>query len=141
MHMNDLMMSCPVESKEQSATPTVLVVEDELLVRLTIAEFLRDCGYNVLEAGNASEAIETMEAHGAINLVFTDVRMPGRMDGVDLARWCDAHHPEIPVLLTSGYNAGRIPRDEAGLRAKIIQKPYSQAQVARQIAAAIAKSH
>ena len=114
---------------------TVLVVEDELMVRMPIAEYLRDCGYNVLEASSASEAIETVDAEGPISLVFSDIRMPGKMDGVALAEWFRLHHPSVPVLLTSGYNGGRAGSPATMPRSRFIEKPYSQTQVAGRIAA------
>lgn len=113
---------------------TVLVVEDETMVRMPIAEFLRDCGYNVLEAGDASEAIAAMASEEPVNLVFSDVRMPGQMDGFGLAEWFEAHYPAVPVLLTSGYNGGRNLPVPARARGRFIEKPYSQSQVARRIA-------
>lgn len=114
---------------------TVLVVEDETMVRMPIAEFLRDCGYHVLEAGDANEAIATLDSDGPVSLIFTDVRMPGKMDGFALAEWCRSHHPAVPVLLTSGYNGGRSLPSGSITGARFIEKPYSQSQVARRIAA------
>ncbi len=114
--------------------PTVLVVEDEALVRMPIAEYLRDCGYNVLEAGDAGEAIHLVDANEPVDVVFSDVRMPGTMNGFDLARWIRAHHPEVQVLLTSGYSAAR---DADSAQVKLIEKPYSQAQVLKRIRALI----
>lgn len=104
------------------------------MVRMPIAEYLRDCGYHVLEASDAADAIATVETNGPISLVFSDVRMPGRMDGFDLARWFQQHHPDIPVLLTSGYNTGRGTHMGPAGGTMLIQKPYSQAQVAHRIA-------
>ncbi len=114
---------------------TVLVVEDEVMVRMPIAEYLRDCGYNVVEASDASEAMATMQTDAAVNLVFTDVRMPGKMDGIGLAEWFRSNHPEVPVLLTSGYNGGRVGGQGQGFAPRFIEKPYSQTQVAQRIAA------
>jgi CheY-like chemotaxis protein len=133
--MNTLSLSRESGSVEHQDTHTVLVVEDELMVRMPIAEYLRDCGYNVLEAGNASEAIATVDAEGPVSLVFSDIRMPGKMDGVALAEWFQAHYPSVPVLLTSGYNGGRSVSSLATLRNRFIEKPYSQTQVERRIAA------
>lgn len=118
---------------EQSTPYTVLVVEDDMMVRMPIAEYLRDCGYTVLEAGDAAEAIATVHAVGTISLVFSDVRMPGSMDGFGLARWLRKHYPEIPVLLTSGYNSSRSLSVDVAPGVKLIEKPYSQAHVARRI--------
>ena len=104
-----------------------------MMVRMPIAEYLRDCGYTVLEAGNAVEAIAKLDAAGSVNLVFSDVRMPGAMDGFGLARWLRNHYPKIPVLLTSGYNNSLSLSIDAAQGVKLIEKPYSQAQVAQRI--------
>jgi CheY-like chemotaxis protein len=64
---------------------TILVVEDDIFVRLDIAEYLRDCGYRVIEAGTAAEAIDVLESNVPIDLVFSDIQMPGEMDGFGLA--------------------------------------------------------
>ncbi len=64
-----------------------------MMVRMPIAEYLRDCGYNVLEAADASEAIATMRAERSVSLVFSDIRMPGKMDGFGLAEWFQSHYP------------------------------------------------
>ncbi|MEA2816833.1 MAG: hypothetical protein QOI93_4534, partial [Rhodospirillaceae bacterium] len=61
--------------------PTILVVEDEILVRTVIAAYLRDCGFDVVEAGNADEAVRVLEAGIRIDIVFSDVNMPGSLDG------------------------------------------------------------
>jgi CheY-like chemotaxis protein len=114
---------------------TVLVVEDEIMVRMPIAEHLRDCGYNVLEAGDAGEAIAAVDSEGPVSLVFSDIRMPGKMDGVGLAEWFRSHYPEVPVLLTSGYNGGRNISVSSLPGVRFIEKPYSQLQVEQRIAA------
>jgi CheY-like chemotaxis protein len=120
---------------EQSSMHTVLVVEDELMVRMPIVEYLRDCGYHVLEAGDAKEAIAATDADASVNLVFSDVRMPGSMDGFGLAEWFRSHHPEVPVLLTSGFSGNRGLTADPVLVNGFIEKPYSQKQVERRIAA------
>ena len=125
-------------SEEQGTAFTILVVEDELMVRLPIAEYLRDCGYHVLEACNAAEAIAAVDAAGPVSVVFSDVRMPGKMNGLDLARWFQAHHPRVPVLLTSGYIPNLNVRTDNLYGSKLIEKPYSQAQVAGRIEALLA---
>jgi CheY-like chemotaxis protein len=113
---------------------TVLVVEDDTMVRMPIAEYLRGCGYTVLEAGSASEAISALDSDAPVSLVFSDIRMPGEMDGVGLAEWCHAHRPALPVLLTSAYSGGRNPRTAPFPGNGFVVKPYSQSQVERQIA-------
>ena len=72
----------------------MLVVDDDLLVREPIADYLREVGYEVLEAGDAREAIDLVDHADHVDLVFSDVRMPGELDGVGLARWVRAHRPE-----------------------------------------------
>ena len=130
--MPDAVMQTLAHSEAKTA-PTVLVVEDEELVRALISEYLQDCGYKVLEAGDAREAISLLLAHH-IDIVFSDVRMPGEIDGFGLARWLRLHHPTIPVLLTSGYHrSSTSDSNSAGL----IDKPYSLPQVSERIGAAL----
>jgi DNA-binding NtrC family response regulator len=126
----DMTMGCHQHARfapEQAAT--VLVVEDEPLVREPIAEYLRDCGYRVLEAGDADEAMHLVETVESVGVVFSDVRMPGEMDGFGLAKWMQARHPEVPVLLTSGYYAVPSLSEGPPGDVKLIAKPYSQRQV------------
>ncbi len=66
---------------------TLLLVEDEVLIRLTVADYLRDCGYHVIEASNAQEALSVLTSDIDIDIVFSDVQMPGTIDGFGLARW------------------------------------------------------
>ena len=123
-----------VNAHADASIPTVLVVEDEALVRMPIAEYLRDCGFHVLEAANANEAIGLVGSGDRVDVVFSDVRMPGGMDGFGLARWVRAHHPKLPVLLTSGYTTS-LSGELTGV--KLIEKPYSQSQVLNRIRALI----
>jgi CheY-like chemotaxis protein len=108
---------------------TVLIVEDETMVRLPIAEYLRDCGYHVLEAADASEAMAVVDSD-KVDVVFSDVRMPGQIDGFGLARWLQQNHPRVPVLLTSGWTGATQKGNDAPRGVRVIEKPYSQAQVA-----------
>ena len=82
--------------------PTILVVEDELLIRLHVADTLRDRGFKVIEVGDAPAALEVLQAKLPVDAVFTDVSLPGDMDGFALARWIRQHRPGLPVVLTSG---------------------------------------
>jgi CheY-like chemotaxis protein len=133
--MNALSVPSKAAVLETSGIYTVLIVEDETIVRMPIAEYLRDCGYNVLEAADASEAIAAMETKDIVSLVFSDIRMPGKMDGFGLAEWFSSHYPAVPVLLTSGYSGGRNAPTARGGCGRFIAKPYSQTQVAQRIAA------
>ncbi|HEX3405960.1 MAG TPA: response regulator [Caulobacteraceae bacterium] len=79
---------------------TVLVVEDDVLVRLVIASYLRDCGYRVLEAASADEALRLLQRDEAgIDIVLTDVQMPGELDGFALAQWVRRERPQVEVVM------------------------------------------
>jgi CheY-like chemotaxis protein len=81
---------------------TVLVVEDEIFVRCAVGDHLRNCGMHVIEAANAVEAIRVLASGTDIDLVFSDVQMPGFVDGVDLAHWVALEHPSMKLVLTAG---------------------------------------
>lgn len=84
-------------------TPVVLIAEDDVLVRFTTAEILRDAGYVVLEAVDASEAIALISTGHPLDLVLSDVRMPGEMDGVALSHAIKALRPHLPVVMVSSH--------------------------------------
>jgi len=86
-----------------AAAKTILVVEDEPALRFVVSDFLRvDGGLTVIEAGSADEAMSFFHAGHRIDLMFTDIRMPGQMDGAGLAAWAAAHFPATKVITTSG---------------------------------------
>jgi CheY-like chemotaxis protein len=98
-----------VTDKTQAASAvveTVLVVEDEVLLRLVIAQYLRDCGYKVIEAAHADEAIVVLnEPNLTIDVLFSDIEMPGTMDGFGLAQWTRSNRAGVDIIL-----AGSVPR-------------------------------
>ena len=83
--------------------PLILIVEDEFLVRLVAAEALRDAGYRVIEADDADEAVSILDAGVPIELVFSDVRMPGSFDGLGLLGLIRTNFPRLPVVMCSGH--------------------------------------
>ncbi|MFL5239779.1 MAG: response regulator transcription factor [Rhizomicrobium sp.] len=104
---------------------TILVVEDDVLIRMAISDYLQECGFKVLAASTAAEAITIMQGtEFPLDVVFADVRMPGTMDGFGLAQWVREHRPGLPVLLASG-DAG-VARAAHGLCEKhqVLTKPY-----------------
>ena len=113
----------------QPASPQarILVVEDEVLTRMGLAEDLRDAGYFVVEASNADDAMAYLKTGSRIDLVVSDVQMPGSMDGLELARRLDVEYPSLPVILSSG---GGRPRAAV----TFITKPYAIAQLLSTIA-------
>ncbi len=100
----------------------VLVVEDEILVRMTIASTLEDNGYEVFEAGNADEAIILLETHASIRLMFTDIDMPGSIDGLKLARAVRDRWPPVRIVVTSGNHVIDVADLPEGSR--FFGKPY-----------------
>lgn len=88
------------ETPTETDIGTILVVEDEILIRLVIADYLRGCGYKVYEASSGDEAMILLQQGDLkIDLVFTDIEMPGSIDGFALSRWLREHGPEIGVIL------------------------------------------
>jgi DNA-binding NtrC family response regulator len=117
---------------EPCTAATVLVVEDEVLLRWSIADHLREEGFVVIEAANADEAIAVVETTIPIDVVLSDVVMPGRMDGVGFARFVGAYRPETKVILTSGTLVAAPP----GCRLDgFFLKPYDHARIVGHIRA------
>jgi|SRR5580692_1300213 CheY-like chemotaxis protein len=106
---------------------SILVVEDESLLRLNAVDMLTDAGYVVLEAVNADEAIAILEKRADISLVFTDVNMPGTMDGLKLVQAIRKRWPPVLLIVTSGKHTLRGGELPSGGR--YIPKPYSNEQV------------
>jgi DNA-binding NtrC family response regulator len=100
----------------------VLVVEDEPLVRMVAADALADCGIMAWEAADAGEALHVLDEHPAIGLVFTDVNMPGEMNGLDLAHEVNQRRPDIDLIVTSG--AMTLTADELPDSGTFLPKPY-----------------
>jgi CheY-like chemotaxis protein len=115
-------------------TGTILLAEDDDLVRRFATDRLRSCGYDVVEAGSGPEALTALEAMGDIDLLFTDVIMPGGMTGRELADAVLALRPGTPVLYASGYTEDVIlhnGRLDEGV--KLLAKPYSARQLLHRV--------
>ena len=121
-----------------SGLPSVLVVEDELLIRMCAACCLTDAGFDVIEAADVEEAMQALEARGDVVLVFTDVNMPGPRDGLDLAWELSRRRPEIPVIVTSGKATPRDDQIPSGGR--FLAKPYAPEALPKIVAQALANS-
>ena len=107
--------------------PVVLIVEDEFLLRMDAVDMITAAGFEAIEAANADEAIEILEARPDITVVFTDIQMPGSMDGLKLARAVRGRWPPIKIVATSGHvNVGETDLPEGG---RFLPKPYSPMQV------------
>ena len=88
-----------------SSTATILVVEDESLVRFNAVEMIEQAGWNALEASNSAEALGVLEDVGPVDVLFTDINMPGEMDGLALATRVHRFHPRTELVITSGKQA------------------------------------
>jgi CheY-like chemotaxis protein len=124
------------DEPHSSFSPAVLLVEDDVLVRSVTAAYLRECGLDVIEARDAHEAIRVMEASVRVDIVFSDINMPGSIDGFGLARWVRRERPDLKIILTSGAGQGARSTDEDG---PILAKPYDHAELERRIRALLAR--
>ena len=105
----------------------ILVVEDETFIRMDVVEMLDATGFDILEAANADEAIQMLERQSDIRLVFTDIDMPGSMNGLKLTAAVRDRWPPVRIIATSGHfkvQAGDLPAD-----ARFIAKPCQPAQI------------
>jgi CheY-like chemotaxis protein len=127
------MSAPPVEPSGGDATPaTIFVVEPDILVRMVIANYLRECGYKVVEGVRADEVLTVLQAGTAIDVILAEVRLDGSLDGFGLASLICQDHPEIDVILTSGVaraadKAGDLCEDGP------LEKPYHPQDVVRRI--------
>ena len=106
----------------------ILIVEDQGLIRMDAVDMAQRAGFVVFEAANADDAIAILEAHPEIRLVFTDIEMPGSMDGLKLAHYISRRWPPIRLIVASG----KVPRDKADLPegGLFFCKPYAHAEIA-----------
>ena len=107
--------------------PLVLVVEDEVLVRLHAVSLLEDAGFSTVQAGSADEAIALLEARKDIRIVFTDIHLPGSMDGLRLAHAIRHRWPPIELVLTSGQT--KVSDENLPVRGLFLEKPYERAKL------------
>ena len=110
----------------------VLVVEDEAILRMMVAEHLRTKGYRVIEAASLNEAVAVLSSGEPADIVFSDVNLSGSLGGLSLTVWVREHFPGIPVILTSG-NKSVAERIHAGDPVPFIRKPYDPDEVERSI--------
>ncbi len=108
----------------------ILLVEDEGLIRMMTAEALQDEGFEVVEAFNGDEAVKLLDGPEHFDVLLTDVRMPGSLDGVEVALHARQRYPAIPIVVTSGYAADLVARlSVLDPSAVLIGKPYGIAKM------------
>ena len=115
--------------KNNVHAPLVLIVEDEPLVRTFAVEMIEDAGYRTIEAANADEAIRLLETRNDIRIVFTDVNMPGSMDGLKLAHVVRSRWPPVQLIVSSGRML--IPEEELPAGGRFLGKPYQYSEIVR----------
>jgi CheY-like chemotaxis protein len=106
---------------------SILVVEDEAIIRMMAMDIVEDAGYSAVEASNADEAIIMLERCPDITVVLTDINMPGTMDGLELSRIIRVRWPLIGLIITSGRFVAKVAQMPAG--AHFIGKPYTPTQI------------
>ena len=119
-----------------SPSETILFVEDEALVRMDMAEFLRECGYRVYEAATAKEATESLQAKFVVDLVFTDINLPDDMNGLELGEWTLRERPGVKVLVTTGDASRTDIPQTVGL---VLAKPYTSRDLLDRVRQALTK--
>jgi CheY-like chemotaxis protein len=106
-----------------AAPAVIMVVEDTEDLRSSVAEYFRIVGFEVVATESASDALAAIDSGIRVDLVFTDINMPGAMDGVGLARWLSVNRPLVPIILTSGEARPELER--AAPHYRFVRKPYS----------------
>jgi CheY-like chemotaxis protein len=127
-------MSSPADASKPSVMPTVLVIENEVLVRMPIAQYLRDCGYHVLEAANADEAMTLLQRPGIqVDIVLSDSDLPGVMNGFGFAQWARTRRPGLTVILAGTTERATNAAAELCEDGPMLMKPYEPQIVLDQI--------
>jgi CheY-like chemotaxis protein len=109
----------------------VLIVEDEPLIRMSAVCLIEDAGFEVYEAGSADAAIALLELHEEVSLIFTDVDMPGSMDGFNLAHYVRGRWPPVKIIVTSGHVMVTVESLPVG--AVFFPKPYDPAEITHKV--------
>jgi CheY-like chemotaxis protein len=123
----------PVEPVSRDPVPsTVLIVEPDILVRMVVAAYLRECGYTVVEGITAADAFTVLEAGRKIDVILADVQLTGGIDGFALAQQVRERHPEIDMVLTSGIRKAAEKAEDLCEEGPL-EKPYHPQEVVRRI--------
>jgi DNA-binding NtrC family response regulator len=119
--------------------PSVLVVDDEYMMRGVLTEILQESGFSVTTAASGEEAVQCLSRQPSIDIVFSDIKMEG-MNGLELAKWVHHHKPGLPVILASGYSGKTtIAGDLHG--AEFLRKPFDFDLIVAQLRETVARKH
>jgi two-component system, response regulator PdtaR len=116
--------------------PAVLIVEDEVLLRIHAADIVEEAGFTPIEAKNADEAVAILESRDDIVLLFTDVNMPGSMDGLKLAHAVRNRWPPIKIMIVSGHL--RVSENELPAHSRFYGKPFETNKMIAELRAMVA---
>jgi len=119
-------------SSDEGRLSTVLVLEPDIRVRMIISDYLRDCGFKVVEGVTADDAVAVLESGQKIDIIFAEVQLSGSMDGFGLAQWVREKQPDIDMILTAGIARAA---EKAGVLCDEgpLEKPYHPQEVVRRI--------
>ncbi len=112
-------------------TQSILIVEDEAIIRFELADFFVDANYTVFEASDANEAIAILERENSVRIVLTDIQLPGSMDGLRLAHHVRDRYPPTVLLITSG--GALVPSDAMPLNSLFVSKPFDPSAILEKI--------
>ncbi|MBA97090.1 MAG: response regulator [Sulfitobacter sp.] len=116
-------------ASEDKSKPAVLIVEDEPLIRMEAVDMIMDAGFKTYEAGSADKAIAMMELHDDIGILFTDIDMPGTMDGLKLAAYVRNRWPPVAIIIASGVV--ELERTSLPEGSAFFPKPYATSQITK----------
>lgn len=126
-------MTSPASLINETSPRVVLVVEDEALIRMSLADAMEDAGFTVVEANGADAAVREFANRQDIDIVITDVQMPGSMDGIGLCEWLHTNQPGVPFIICSGRDTlSDLQRFPAGTF-RVSAKPYSMDSIVDQV--------
>jgi len=109
--------------RAENPAPCILLAEDETMLRMVMADTLRDAGYEISEAKDGADALAVLESGAAIDLLIADIRMP-RMDGYQLTIRALERNPQLKVLLVTGYASEPLPERLRALKVPVLHKPF-----------------
>ncbi len=114
-----------MSDEHDHSSETILVVDGDVIARTVISDYLRNCGYRVIEANSGREALQVLQHENFhVNSVLSDTELPGELSGFDLAQWMRQHRPEIPIVLSSAVERGAEVAGDPSKQGPALAKPY-----------------